>query len=336
MTPTNPNALPSGFEIGGFKVDRVIGRGAFGTVYGGVRVADGARAAVKVMTGRVLELTGGNERFRREAELSRRLAHPNIVRVLDAGVDGGLLFTAFELLEGYSLQDEMARAGPMPAARAAMIVAEVLAGLEEAHRVGIIHRDIKPANLFLALSPRGQEVKILDFGVAKSTNPNTVAGLTRDGIALGTPAYMAPEQLAGHPASPATDLFALGIVTAELLMGRFVYGPDVSAIHILNERIGGGRVLLPQSVVEGALGPIVLRATSPHAAQRFQSAAEMRAMILSALSAMPVDALPRSSKALGATFPLSPAFAPTAVVPIWSAMALRPRATLSTPKARAK
>jgi serine/threonine protein kinase len=299
--------------IGGYRVESTIGRGSFGTVYAAVRVADGARAALKVMSGRVLEHTGGTDRFRREADLSRRLTHPNIVRVLDAGVDGSLLYTAFELLLGRAVEEEMERGGPMPVRRAAFILSEVLAGLGEAHRVGIIHRDIKPANLFLATSLSGPEqVKVLDFGVAKSTNPNTAAGLTRDGMALGTPAYMAPEQLAGNPLTAATDLFALGLVAAELLLGRFVYGPEVSALQILNERLSGRRPPIPTSVLDGPLGAIIARATAPDPTQRMQSAAEMRTAVLAVHASLPTDG-PQSG-----TIPLakSPAFAPTMEAPL--------------------
>jgi hypothetical protein len=240
----------------------------------------------------VLGHSGGPERFRREAELSRRLDHPNVVRVLDAGIDGPILFTAFELLEGQTLEDLIAT-GPTPIREVCDLALEILAGLEEAHRLGIVHRDLKPANLFREYR-QGQpgRVKLLDFGVAKSTNPNTVAGLTREGIALGTPAYMAPEQLAGMPASPPADLFALDLVLAELCMGAPVYPDSASALDLLRERLSGGRPPIPAWVTSSPLGPVLLAATTPDPAARTASAAAMRDAIAQVRANLPAPTAP--------------------------------------------
>lgn len=249
------------------------------------------------MSAAVLDLAGGRERFAREAELARRLDHPGVVRVLDAGIDGGLLFTALELLEGESLEQRLTR-GPMPPREAARVVDELLAGLEAAHAANVLHRDIKPANLFLCDRP-GQppQAKILDFGVAKSTNPNTVAGLTKDGISLGTPAYMAPEHLAGVGLGPGCDLFALGLVLAELLLGRPVYGDHVSAIDVVKERLSGARAPIPPELLATPLGHVIAHATTPDPSQRTSSASGMRQELARAVSALPADA-PASAQPL--------------------------------------
>lgn len=274
----DPDALSPGFVLGGFSIEALLGRGAYGSVYRARRAGDGVAVALKVMHSRVLTHTGGAERFAREAELARRLDHPNVVRVVGAGEEGSLLFTALELLEGESIEDRIAR-GPTPPQEVAFIADGALAGLEAAHVAGILHRDIKPANLFLC-APEG--VKILDFGVAKSTNPNTAAGLTRDGLALGTPAYMAPEHLAGVGLGPACDLFGLGLVLAEMLLGRSLYSAETSALDVLRERLSGARPPIPAELLSSPLGAVIEAATRPDPATRTASAGAMRRALAAA------------------------------------------------------
>jgi serine/threonine protein kinase len=290
-----------GSIVGRYRLERELGRGGFGVVYAATSTLDGSRVALKVLWRSVLEQSGGERRFEREAELARRLRHPNVVRVLDAGTDaGGLPYIAFELLEGRSLENEIERWGAMPPARAVRITIEVLAALEDAHAHGVIHRDLKPANVHL--SHDGDRVKVLDFGIAKSTNPATLIGLTQAGVALGTPAYMAPEQLTGAAIGPATDLFAVGVVLIEMLMGRPLYGADASAIDILRARLADEPVPVPDLVRQLPIGAIVERAVHSRATDRFAHAGEMRAALAAALPSLttapssiaPPDALPRT------------------------------------------
>ncbi len=160
------------------------------------------------------------KRFHNEARAACKLEHPNTVRVMDFGqTREGLLFIAMEYLHGRSLRTEIERAGRMPAARALQIVAQISASLSEAHSQGIIHRDIKPDNVFLVdLKGATDMVKVLDFSVAKLDAPD--AQLTRAGVVFGTPAYMSPEQGRGIPLGPTSDIYAVGIVLYEMLMGR--------------------------------------------------------------------------------------------------------------------
>ncbi len=313
MTPASsfdPDALGQGAVLGGFSIEGLLGRGSFGSVYRARRATDGTGVALKVMHARVLASTGGAERFAREAELARRLDHPNVVRVLAAGEDRGLLFTALELLEGESIEDRIAR-GPTPPQEVAFIVDGVLAGLEAAHAAGILHRDIKPANLFLC-APEG--VKILDFGVAKSTNPKTAAGLTQDGLSLGTPAYMAPEHLAGVGLAPACDVFAVGLVLAEMLMGRSVYLNDTSALDIMRERLSGSRPPIPAELLASPLGAVIEAATRPDPAMRTASAGDMRRALATAatLLAPPPRGRPRTGEIIRPR-------------PVYSTLATQPR-----------
>ena len=277
----------------------------------------GPRVALKLLSRKVLDLAGGEPRMRRETDLASRLNHPNIVRVLDTGVDAsGNFYIAFELLLGRTLEEEMERQGALAPARAAHITCEVLAALEEAHRAGVVHRDLKPANVFLADGSYPDGVKILDFGIAKSINPGTLVGLTQQGQALGTPAYMAPEQAMGREVGPVSDLFALGMMLAEMLLGRPVYDATSSMLDILRERLLGQPPPIPASLRATPLGAVVLRATEPDPGRRFGSAAEMRAALLALLPSLPSQAgaigtLPTAFPSTG-----SAAFAATHGVPV--------------------
>jgi serine/threonine protein kinase len=298
-TDRDPDSFAVGQTIAHrYRVDRVLGAGGFGVVYGAVDVHDGTRAAVKVLSRKVMSLSGGPERFKREAELARRIDHPNAVRVLSSGSDWstGALFIAFEMLEGVSLEDEIIKQGRLEPARVARISVEVLKALEHAHSLGIIHRDIKPANVFLLGDGR---VKVLDFGIAKSINPGTLAGLTQAGMAVGTPAYMPREQLLGQPLAPSTDLFALGVLLIEMLGGRPLYGSERSVMDVVKLRIDAQPFELPTWLPPTFLSPVIERATRVEPAARFQSAGEMLRAVTGAMSA-PGWAPPTQASAIGA------------------------------------
>jgi eukaryotic-like serine/threonine-protein kinase len=169
--------------------------------------------AVKVLGGALAGDGRAAERLRREARAVARLDHPNIARVLDLGEHDGRPYLVMELLEGESLAGRIDRAGPMAPGEAARVVAAVADALQAAHRAGVVHRDVKPGNVFLTAEG---EVKVLDFGIASAAGE---ADLTT-GDLLGTAAYLAPERALGRPATPAADIYSLGVVLYELLAGR--------------------------------------------------------------------------------------------------------------------
>ena len=313
--PTDREPAPMGIGqlIGHrYKVDRVLGEGGFGVVYGATDVHDGTQAAVKILSQHIMQMAGGAERFKREAELARRIDHPNAVKVLGAGTDwaSGALFIAFEMLEGRSVEQEILKVRGLDPRRVVQIAVEVLRALEQAHGLGIIHRDIKPANIFLMTSGR---VKVLDFGIAKSVNPGTYAGLTLAGTAVGTPAYMPREQLLGEALTPATDLFALGVVMIEMLGGRPLYGNDSSLMEILRVRLDAQPLLLPSWLPHTPLSPVIERATRMNPSERWSGAGEMAR----ALEALQIDGPPGAS---GSPTKASPtAFAPTSMNSLTSA-----------------
>ena len=275
MPRDRPETLPLGSQVAErFRLDRLLGSGGFGAVFAATTSDTGERVALKVLDNRVLEHVGGEQRFLREAELARRLEHPNVVRVLDDGVaEDGTRFIAFELLEGRSVADEVDRWGPMQAGKAVRITLEVLEALGAAHGLGIVHRDLKPANVYLL--DGSDQVKVLDFGIAKSTNPNTMAGLTQEGMMLGTPMFMAPEQMTGAEIRPATDLFAVGMLMLEMLLGQHPYPASITALELVRRRFAGEPVPIVEAIAQSTLGPVIARATNLKQEQRFQTAREM-------------------------------------------------------------
>lgn len=269
-----------------YRLDALLGEGAFGVVYRATRMSRGDQVALKVVPLAGLEAVGGVARVRREAELAARLTHPNAVRVLASGDDpSGFFYIALELLEGRTVEDALAESGPMSPRQAALVSIDVLAALAEAHGIGVVHRDLKPANLFLIRSAEGERVKVLDFGLAKSLNPGTLVGLTRQGLTVGTPLYMPPEQILGEDISAATDVFALGLVLVELVLGGAAFEPT-EPLKLLTDRISGVRPPMPAALVDTGLHEIALRATELDPRRRFPDALAMREALLRILPSL--------------------------------------------------
>ena len=191
----------------------LLATGGMGEVWAAHDLLLDRAVAVKVLGGALAGDGRAAERLRREARAAGRLEHPSIARVLDLGEHDGRPYLVMELLEGESLAARIDRAGPMPPAEAARVVAAVADALEAAHAAGVVHRDVKPGNVFLTSAG---EVKVLDFGIAWCAHD---AALTT-GELLGTAAYLAPERVLGHRATPAADIYALGVVLYELLAGH--------------------------------------------------------------------------------------------------------------------
>lgn len=267
---------------GRYRVIEQIGEGGHGSVWRAQDLTTSSDVALKIMHEE--RDPSALSRFAREAELVGRLSHPGNVRLLDWGVhDARLPFSVFELLKGETLQARLKRQGPLPVPTVAQIARQVLVALAEAHAVGIVHRDIKPANIFLG----SDTLKLIDYGIAKSLRPNTKA-LTRQGEVLGTPSYMPPELIEARPIAPSSDLYALGLVMAEMISGRRVY--QGSPIDICLKQVSPAPTPLPDEVTRSVLGPIIARATEKDPARRFDRAEQMVAAIDQA--AEPSAALP--------------------------------------------
>jgi len=203
-----------------------LGRGGMGSVHGGRDQRLGRRVAVKLlrMPGRDEELEA---RFAREARILATLDHPGVPALYDFGTHDDRLFQVMQFVEGVTLADVLAEHGPLPVAWAAAIAAQVCAVLTAAHGRAVCHRDLKPANLILC--PDGG-VKVMDFGLAALREADAVQ-FTRAGQLLGTPSYMAPEQIRRGVAEPRSDLYALGCVLHEMLTGQRLFaGPTAYAV----------------------------------------------------------------------------------------------------------
>lgn len=227
---------------------------------------------------KLIEADGDALRFEREAELSARLTHRNLVRVFDyVREENGQAALIMEHLRGETVEDVLHRHGQLPASAAVALVVAVLRGVEHAHSRGIVHRDLKPANIFLAVEPDGLVIpKILDFGIAKSIESEGSILLTQQGHVLGTPAYMSPEQVRGEPVGPASDVFSLGVLLYELLTGELVFrAPSAHAAMLaILEREAAQHASIPDD-----LWPVLERALAKSPADRWSSAEDMRAAL---------------------------------------------------------
>jgi serine/threonine-protein kinase len=231
-----------GRVVGKYRILEPIAEGGMGSVYRAEHVVLGSPAAVKILLEKLTRDPIAVERFFQEAKAASAIRHVGIVEVFDAGrLPGGQAYIAMELLRGEDLSSFRARRGKLEPSLAAQIALQMLAALDATHVVGVIHRDLKPDNIFLVQDPGAPgaiRVKILDFGIAKLIgDPLARRPVSRGGVILGTPAYMAPEQCRGGVALDGrADLYAVGCILFELLTGRppFVGTGDgeVMAMHI--------------------------------------------------------------------------------------------------------
>lgn len=245
--------------------------------------------AIKLLHSDLAADLSTRRRFETEARSAARLVHRNVVAIFDTGEEDGLPYIVMERLPGSTLKDLLAD-GPLAPQDVRQVGEQVLAALDAAHRTGVVHRDIKPSNI---LSAGDGQWKVGDFGIAKSVADDD-GEQTRTGLVIGTPAYLAPERLYGQPATPAADLFAVGVVLHEALMGwRPFEGPAGTG----DPGQPVGSALSGRQGIEPALASTIDRATAADPAARFQSAREMS------------DAL------VGDEAPSTPASQPTRIVP---------------------
>jgi eukaryotic-like serine/threonine-protein kinase len=252
-----------------------------GSVYRALESATGQHVALKLWT-----TAADNEqvrgRFLREAKALSTLHHPNIVAVYSFGMFGVLPYVAMEYVDGRTLEQMLSSAQPLEAGPAAEIMTQVLQALAYAHGLGVIHRDLKPDNVALVMNENGMVVKLLDFGLAKFLSPadDPMAGsaLTLQGMVMGTPLYMAPEQAAGRAVDARVDVYAAGCLLFEMLSGRPPYTGETHAevfrAHMLAP-IPQLAPLRPEMVVAPELQRLLERALAKAPDERFADAGEM-------------------------------------------------------------
>src|SRR5262245_4220447 len=258
---------------GRYEVGAVLGRGGMGEVRAGSDRRLGRAVAVKILRPDLAGRADVRRRFDVESRAAGRLVHPNVVTVLDYGVDAGVPFLVMERLPGRTLNDEIAR-GPLSCTRALEVAHDVLAALDAAHRSGVVHRDVKPGNVLLADDGRA---KVADFGIAKIMEADE-ATATHELIA--TLAYVAPERPPGKAASPRSDVASTGVLLYEALTGTKPF-PATSAAEQIRAIERGAHVPLQvqREDVPAEVADAVERAIARDPAQRFPSAAAMAAAL---------------------------------------------------------
>jgi WD40 repeat protein len=267
--PVTCEALPA---IPGYEMLGRLGQGGMGVVYQARQVRVNRLVAVKMLRAGDRARPQEHFRFRLETEAVGRLQHPNIVQIFEVGEVDGCPFAVLEFVEGGSLAQRLA-GGPLRPAEAAALVETLARAIQVAHDHGIIHRDLKPGNVLLAGAAADLVPKVADFGLAKQLD--TDSGQTSTGVIVGTPAYMAPEQAAGHAAlvGAATDIYALGVVLYECLTGRRPFEAD-SVMKVL-KKVSEEEPLPPRKIAPGLprdLEVVCLKCLRKEPVQRYQSA----------------------------------------------------------------
>jgi Tol biopolymer transport system component len=284
--PADDLLMPSslnGRRVGPYEILSRIGAGGMGEVYKARDTRLGRSVAIKVLPARATADPVSRERMEREARAVAALNHPHICDIYDIGSHEGVDYFVMEFVDGETLATRLSR-GELPVAEALRYAEQIAAALGEAHRAGIVHRDVKPANIMLHVAADGvTQAKLLDFGVAKASAPEPTSAperwseragdLTIAGFIVGTPYYMAPEQLDRNGADSRTDIFAFGAVLFEMLTGRKVF-EGTNRDEVL-AAICVGNVPVPSNLkgrVPAALDRIVIRCLAPDPCDRYQTA----------------------------------------------------------------
>ncbi len=292
-----------------YRIVELIGRGGMGVVYKAEHVHIGKFVALKLLHGELSSERSVARRFRREAEAASRLSSPHTVQIFDYGESDGLIYIAMEYIEGEDLGLLLEREGQIPYPRAARFCAQIAAAAAEAHEQGVVHRDLKPENVMVSpVLGHPDFVKVLDFGLAKLREEEADAlTLTRAGHIVGTPYYMAPEQIRGEDVGPPTDIYAIGAILYRCVAGvpPFTGSAPMNVLtkHLTDQVLPLGLRLdgLPE-----ALDDIVLRALAKDPADRFASATDLRDALLALLVESGADLGPAAASGQPSMPPVRP------------------------------
>ena len=251
-----------------------LGRGSYGVVFKAREQTSGALVAIKTLLPQSVLDREVIERFEREAQLVSRLDHPHIIGLHDYGQRENLFYMVMEFVEGRSFDELLKAEAPMPPERAAALLTQILLALDHAHERGIVHRDLKPANILLKPEPDGSEsIKVLDFGIAKALHDENqdMKTLTQAGHVLGTPHYMSPEQIAGDEVDHRADLYAVGVILYELLVGEHPF-EGTSSMAVMVAHLRDDPPPLPGALDRSVWGKVVREALRKQPAERIASA----------------------------------------------------------------
>ena len=278
--------------FGAYQIVGEIGRGGMAIVYKAYQSKLDRYVAIKVLPPQFTFDPEFVKRFELEAKAAAKLKHPNIVTIFDVGEQDGFYYIAMEFVEGVSLADLIHREGSLPPARTANIVAQIASALDYAHALGYIHRDVKPSNIMVGAS---DHATLTDFGIVKKAAEGT--RVTKSGMMMGTPEYMAPEQIRGQMVDARADVYALGIVCYEMLAGRVPFQGDTARVLYgqVNEQPPSMRTLnprVPLAVEQAADGAL---AKDP--SQRYSRAGEFANALSAAIGATAAASNPPSRRA---------------------------------------
>jgi eukaryotic-like serine/threonine-protein kinase len=290
---------------GRYRILQKLGDGAMGEVYLGEHVRIGRRDAIKVLRGPLMQDAEAIARFNRGARNVASIQHPNVCTIYDySDTDSGTPFIAMEFIAGESLKELLDREGPLPVARTARIVKQIADALSAAHTAGVVHRDLKPANVMLMRGRDGRdEVRVVDFDIAKGSQEGEESEVTRLGFVIGTPEYMSPEQLMAERLDGRSDLYSLGIMMFRMLSGAMPFQGS-SPHEMVFQRLTNAPLTLDQ-VMPGAGFPksvqaLLDRALQRSPADRFPNAADFARELIEAVAGIPDDTAP-AADGLGAT-----------------------------------
>ena len=288
-----------------YHVLRKLGEGGMGQVYLAEHVKMGRKSALKVMNPAMVKDADAISRFNREAANASKINHPHVADVYDFGeTSDGVIYLAMEFVDGPPLTQLIEEHGALPPLRAATIARQAADALAVAHDMGIVHRDLKPDNIMIARNRDGSDcVKVVDFGIAKAAN-NAAQKVTKTGFVVGTPEYMSPEQLAGDKLDGRSDIYALGLVTFNMLTGRLPFPAETvqeSMIMRLTEQPRTLGEMRPEVRWSAEVQATLDRALERDATARYQSASEFGRDLARAVERMlspgaPVESAQRVSK----------------------------------------
>ncbi|MBO5753892.1 MAG: serine/threonine protein kinase [Proteobacteria bacterium] len=254
-----------------YEVLSEISRGGYGVVYRARQLGLDRIVALKRL--RTQQDRSVMQRFLLEADIIKSLIHPNTIQLIDAGIDDNCQFIVMEYIEGQSLRTLLNHEGRLDVHRSIHIACQILKSVNEAHQKGIVHRDLKPSNIMLReVIGEHDFVKVLDFGIAKARH-RTGMQLTQNGKIMGTPQYIAPELLWGEQARPRTDVFAVGLILAEMISGKAILPSDpIKAAHLATDK---APISLPSWLEASELGVVLHRALEKDPEKRYQTAQSM-------------------------------------------------------------